>query len=110
MANYKESKVSGQSWTRCKTVICENPNDGVKAITFIEEDIVSIKDRTIATQSGSTVQVFDAENAKEEFNLVHPDTGKLLGKSTFEQAYAMLHSLYLHTAAKRDISAAGSQE
>lgn len=110
MPNYKESKMPAQSWTRCNKVICENPHEGQKAITFVEEEVFSVKGRSITSDCGAVAEVFTQDNAGEEFSILHPDTGALLGKSTYAQTYAMLHSMYLHMAAKRDIAAAQSTE
>lgn len=99
--NYKETEVTGQQWTRCFDVRCRNPYEGVKEIEFSEEVAINLGDKVITQPTGSriTEQFTDHD---EVFALLHPTTGDALGTATYGQFYAMVHSLYMHLADKRD--------
>lgn len=104
MSNYKQSTVTGDSWVRAKRVVIENSLDGTPAITFIEEQVISTAQGIAPIKEvGCVCEPFDATNALEEFPVYHPETGVFLGSSTYQDAYVMLHNLYMHVAAKRDV-------
>lgn len=104
--NYKQSAVTGETWQRAVRVVVENPYEGgVPAVTFVEEQLINLPGEVITRASGSVSEPFTPANAGEVFNLVHPETGAVLGTATYQDVYVMLHSLYLHVAAKRDAEA-----
>jgi hypothetical protein len=51
---------------------------------------------------GNLVEPFTAENAAEQFDLMHPETGAVIGSMTYQELYVALASAYLHVATKRD--------
>lgn len=102
MPNYKQSDISGQSWQRAVRVVVENPSEGTPAITFIEERIINLPGQKITQSAGNVSEPFTPENAMEQFNLLNPETGVVIGAAAYQDVYVMLHSLYLHIAAKRD--------
>jgi len=107
MTNYKQASVTGESWVRAVRVVLENPLGGGAAATFIEESVVSTPAGTVMQAAGNVVEPFTAENAAESFDLLNPETGEVAGSATYQDVYAMLHSLYYHVAAKRDAAVAG---
>jgi hypothetical protein len=45
--NYNESEIAGQSWQRAVRVVIENPYKGLPYITFVEEKVYNIGEKTI---------------------------------------------------------------
>lgn len=105
MSKYNQTIAQGEVYTRAKRVICSNPLEGSRQITFIEEDVVTVGDKTMMTDAGQISQPFTNNNGDTEFPLVNPLTGEDLGQTvTFQQLYVLLHSLYISLATKRDES------
>ena len=44
MTNYVQTQDAGDIYVRGKSIILNNPKDGVKSITFAREQIVNLKD------------------------------------------------------------------
>ena len=106
MANYQETNVSGTSYTRANQIVVSNPLNGVKAISFMEEQVVNLEGEQIFRQKGGIQEPFTAENIQEEFPLLNPEDGTPLGiTTTYQQVYVTLYSLYMHLATKRDTPA-----
>jgi hypothetical protein len=106
--NYQESVIAGTSWTRACRVICENPlgGQGLSA-GFVEERVVAMGEMAPITQAlGVLTEPLTALNTNEVFNVLNPATGEVIATTTYGGAFAVLHSLYLHVAAKRDAAAA----
>lgn len=104
MSNYRQSAVAGDSWVRAVRVVAENPSEGTPAISFIEERILNLSGQKITQSVGNVSEPFTLENAMEQFNLLNPETGVVLGTAVYQDVYVMLHSLYRHIAAKRDVA------
>lgn len=101
--NYKETEVTGQQWIRCFDVRCRNPYIGVKEIEFSEEIAINSGDTVITQPTGSRItEQFNESNANALFDLLNPETGESFGTASYGQFYAMVHSLYMHLADKRD--------
>ena len=102
MVNYRQTNVSGESWQRCTRVVIENPLNGTPSVNFIEEKVVNLGDQYITTPCDNLTLSFDAT---AEFPLVDPVTGEVpverTSMSHFE-VYAVLNSLYIYLAKKRD--------
>ena len=99
MANYKQTEISGESWTRAYQVLIQNPHNETPRIEFFEEEIAQFGDKILKSRAGVIAEVFSDPNA--EFDLVDEDMAPI-GTATYADAHAMLRSLYLHLAAKRD--------
>ena len=110
MTDYKQTTINGTSWQRSWRVECENPLQGQRKITFHEEQVLNAGDQQIRTPAGSCSLPFNESSAGTEFDLLNPDTGEVIGTSTYAQAYVLLHSLYMHSAAERDALAAALVE
>jgi hypothetical protein len=103
MSNYRQSAVSGQAWTRASSVTLLNPLNETSVGMFHEETVVAIGDGKYIKQAvGSCSDHFDSTNATEEFSLIHPVTGDVIGSATYQEIYVMMSSLYIHIATKRD--------
>lgn len=100
MPNYKETTVSGSSYTRAHRVIINNQYQSVPTISFQEEEVLNVNGQVIQQQKESLSENFT--NPDTVFPLVDPTTGAPLGDATYGQIYVLLHSLYLHLAARRD--------
>lgn len=101
MPNYKETAIStGSSWTRARQVYIDNPLNGIRSITFVEELVVSTDGETIAKPTNLIKE--DFSNPATEFNLLNPIDGSVLGTATYMDIYVMLYSLYMKIAADRD--------
>lgn len=103
--DYQYTEVAGSSFTRCSRVVVENPKEGGRSISFSEEQLINLPGRVIATPLGNLAYPIAAD-MDEEFDLLDPDTGEVTGTTTFAQAYAVVHSAYMHVAKKRDSKAA----
>lgn len=101
MAEYKESSITGRKRMRSYRVIASNPASGARSIQFDEEWLTELDDgRYINEPSGSIRRDFSAPGT--EFDLVHPETGAVIGSATYLNVYMLLHSLYMHLATERD--------
>lgn len=110
MSNYQQTSITGESWIRAVRVVLENPLIGTPAATFVEERAINLGSETLVRPHGNLVEPFiasgDGANLTETFDLLNPDTGAVIGSATYQEVYAMLHSLYYHVAAKRDAGGA----
>lgn len=108
--NYTESTTS--SWQRANRIIIDHPIPGtgrVSTISFVEEIAVALPDGRFATSPvGVLTEALltdqDNNNLNEVVQLIDPVTGQPIeGQTiTYAAAQVMMHSLYLHVAAKRD--------
>lgn len=107
MPDYKQSTVAGDSWVRCGRIVIENGPQS-RAATFMEEQVIQIGTDRITRSIGCVVEPYTDDNMSEVFAVLDPETGAQTGQTaTYAQLYAMLHSAYLHVAAKRDAAAEG---
>ena len=86
-------------------VIIRNPLEGTKSISFREELVGLLGTETVRRDAGEVAESFTPENSTTSFQLLHTDTGAILGTATYQDLYVMLSSLYLALAEKRDASA-----
>ena len=100
--DYQFKEITGESWVRSYELICNNRLGTLRTATFREEQAVNVGDSTMTQALGQVTETFDEGNATEAVDLVHPDTGVVLGQTTYEQVQLVLHSMYLHMAKKRD--------
>lgn len=54
MADYQETTLSGTAYTRASQVVIANPLNGVKAVSFMEEQVVNLCDEPVQ-QPGARV-------------------------------------------------------
>ena len=110
--NYKQSDITGTTWTRCRTVTINNPLPGkgpVDIVTgqpvgpncvFLEETALATGTETLTFDSGGCQTVYTPSSI---ISLLDPATGTPTGETvTQEKLYQILYSLYLFTAIKRD--------
>ena len=102
-SNYKQTSIVGDSWIRARRVVVENPYQGRPTISFVEEKVINLPGNTPLTfLTGGLKETLTTVNATQEFNLVNPITGDVIGVATLQDVQVMLHSLYYHLAAVRD--------
>ena len=110
--NYKETSISGTSWTRCRAVTIVNPLAGTgernpmtnelrgPTAHFQEEVVVSLPTGNQIIAGPSCAKSFSADTV---ITLLDPATGVATGGSmTHAELYRALFSLYMATAAERD--------
>lgn len=106
MSNYRQENVSGVRHMRAYRIVCDNDLTGDRGIAFEEERVTSVGDSVDRVAVGSVREPFitegDDANLTEQFALLHPVTGDVIGSATYQEVYVMLHSLYYHVAQKRD--------
>jgi hypothetical protein len=104
MANYNESNVTGSEYQRARLVQVSNEYNGGKSITFVEEVVTTLSNgKVVHTAAGQVSEPFGPENMLSEFPILNPETGEQIGQSAkYVDVYVLLHSLYLHLAARRD--------
>ena len=108
MANYQETEVTGTVYVRSNQIIVANPLEGVRAISYMEEQVINLSDgEQIVRSAGGFQEPFTPENAGTVFPLVNPQTGEPLGQDmTYTGLYVALYSLYMFLAKRRDEAAA----
>ncbi len=103
--DYRSSAISGTSWHRCLHIECNNPHNGLQTIRFDEERRMLLEDgTTIGTPAGYVQEAFTDPTIM--FPLLDPRSGKEIGQEmSYGTVYAVLWSLYITLAAKRDADA-----
>lgn len=102
MSNYKATAVSGDSFNRCCLIEIRNPYQQTPKVTFTEERITTLGDRTLRDQPDAPMAV--EYSASAQIALYDPVTLETLGSSfTMDEVYVILFSAYLHFAKLRDI-------
>jgi hypothetical protein len=109
MANYKETTITGSSYTRCNQVLISNRLGAVPTVKFDEQVAVSLETGgSIINGSGSIEMDFDAAKM---IPLIDPTTGTATGQSvSYGTVYAMLYSAYIDAATARDAAQPAPEE
>jgi hypothetical protein len=120
MPKYKQSAVTGESWTRAFRVEINNPvydpnapvNYAMPAdpeIFFVEETVVETSDGKFLKQpvvhtSSLTFasELLTENNINETFVIIDENGDETSENSTYNEVYRLLSSLYIHVAKKRD--------
>lgn len=84
-------------------VTIDNPLNGTPTIRFTEQT-VQRRDgvETVLGPKGFLEEALTDANATEEYNLIDPTTGTILGTTTYQNLFIQLYSLYFHLGTKRD--------
>lgn len=64
MTDYKQSEVTGTTWTRAGRVMIDNPLGGTPSILFAEEEATNLGTRTITNLVGNICVQMDPANPK----------------------------------------------
>ncbi|CAB4183740.1 hypothetical protein UFOVP1463_17 [uncultured Caudovirales phage] len=110
--NYKETNITGTSWTRCRTVTITNPLPGTGVLDvltgipvgprayFQEEEVLAIASGKITSDAGSCYKDFDPTATIPLLNVATEEpTGATISHT---ELYQILYSLYILTAKERD--------
>ena len=99
--NYKQTTLSGTSWTRCRCVTITNPLAGDAATAYYQEEkVIGIDGAQTTVDAGSCRKAFDPAAT---IPMLNPETGEATGATvTHAELYAILFSLYMQTAVERD--------
>jgi hypothetical protein len=99
MTDYLEQSITGKTWVRSDGVTISNPYGGAPECRFSKERITELSDGTkVNTQLPPVSDQF--LNPAEQFNLLHPLTGDVVGTATYQEVYVMLYSLFMHVEQK----------
>lgn len=111
MSDYRESSVTGTSYTRGRSLYFENPLGSTPSLLIREETVINLTDRVITEHAGEIRKSVD--DLSVSFPLRNPATNEIIeGQSmTYQDLYVGLFSLYWHLALARDAEeAAKAQE
>lgn len=110
MPNYKETSITGTSYTRAHKVVCDNSEDE-RRIQFFEQRVFALPGgERMVVPSGACAQALTPDNGGTEFVLRDSNGDPTSETRTYADAYIMLMSLYYHVAAERDASLAPVEE
>lgn len=102
MANYNETSVAGNIWTRCSSVHIVNNYGATPQIIFGEQQLIELDNLPpIATSGGTNCSaLFDPAAS---IAILDTTTGNPTGQAvTQQELYNILYSLYIATAKARD--------
>lgn len=103
--NYKQTAITGESWTRASRVLIENPLDDNSSIRFIEDRVINLGESGKFSTSAVSVltERLTEENKSTSFDILDPETLESTGKvMLYKDVYQVLNSLYMHLAKQRD--------
>jgi hypothetical protein len=102
MSNYKENKIQGEitSWRRARAIRITNNYEQIPEIEFYEEEKTLTPNQVLSRDTETLKESF--ANPLEEFDLIHPELGIVVGKAKYQDIYIMLYSLYIKLADRRD--------
>ena len=81
MTNYVQTQDAGDIYVRAKSIILNNPKDGINSVTFSREQIVNLKDGNyIPSDLSAIVGNFDDDELTKTITLYHPLTMEKLGE------------------------------
>jgi hypothetical protein len=104
---YKGSTKTMETFVRANQIIVNNPlpGNGVPSIQF-QERLVAVDSETGVQKeiesAGFCSEALTAENIGETFELIHPESGTVIGQSSYQELQVLLYSAYFHVAEKRD--------
>ena len=101
MSDYRETSLTGTSWTRARGMYFENPYLGNPSVLIREEEILNLGDRQISQPAGEINLTIS--DMSELFTLRNPANGELTGDSiAVGTVYQALYSFYWMKALERD--------
>lgn len=103
MADYKQSTVSGNSWTRCHTVAVSNQYGSAPSVSYREESLLDVDGKTIRLSVG---EVGGPVDLSAEIAILDQTTLEPTGQTVpIAVVYAALFSDYIARARARDAAA-----
>lgn len=109
MSDYRETSVSGTSYTRGRSLYFENPLGSNPSLLVREETVINLADRVITEPAGEIRKV--VTDLSVEFPIRNPATNEIIeGQTmTYQDLYVGLFSLYWHLALERDATVANPE-
>jgi hypothetical protein len=105
MSDYRETSLTGTSWTRARSLYLENPMNSAPSVLIREEEILNLGDRQISQPAGEINLTIS--DMTELVPLRDPANGELTGDSiAVGTVYQALYSFYWLKALERDSAAA----
>ena len=103
-STFNQKTVNGESWTRAKRLVFENPLSGTMMLRFMEEEAIVIGEKVIREPAGSIDLEFKAaEDFMGMIDIMDPETGELTGSSiSYQELYAIMYSAYIQQVKKRN--------
>lgn len=100
MPNYKEVLAQNSVYTRCHTLIVNNPYERQPSVQFQEERVVRVDDQVFfQPMEGCRIDVTPGAL----ITVLDPVTNLPTGETvTHERLYQLLYSAYIQTALERD--------
>ena len=105
MANYKETKTSGEVtiWNRAGEIYINNAFGVAPIVTFCEEIVTKFGDDQVMIRKQKNL-VKKLSDMSESIQIIDMETGLPKGKTiTFKEVYDIVASMYLDLAVKRDV-------
>lgn len=100
MPNYNSTGVSGEAYTRCKSLVVINEKGATPVVQFNEETYYDIPGHEMGVPSGNFSVAYEPTKT---ILLIDPNSGHSLGTSvTQEYLQLILYSLYIQCAHERD--------
>lgn len=108
--DYRKAAIAGEEWQRCLHVECNNPYAGTPTIRFDEERRMLLGNgTTIGVPAGSVTEEFT--DPAVLFPMLDPVTNAPIGQdASYGALYAMLFSVYIYLAKRRDAGGGADQE
>lgn len=101
MARYREEALTGTKWTLARAMRTVAMPGATPYFLFEEEEYTELSDgrrlNVVSTQLS-----FIVTDPQASFDLINPNTGAVIGASSFQDALILAHSLYMHAANLRD--------
>ena len=95
--------ITTTTFDRANKVDIDNPLNGTPSIRFREETVQRRDGNdTVLGPKGFLEESLTEANSTEEYNLIDPATGDILGVTTYHNLFLQLYSLYFHLGTKRD--------
>ena len=102
MSDYRQTAVTGTSYTRGRSMYFENPSDGIPSLLVREEQVTTLADRTLFEPCGEIRKA--VTDFSVSFPLRDPSTSGIIpgATMTYQDLFVGLYSLYWHLAQERD--------
>lgn len=109
MSDYNASQITGNSWQRCYQIGIENSLDCAPVIRFDEEMIFrTATDEDLHKPLGTFSLMPEMGGSVE---ILNPINGASIGATiTYGEIYALIYSVYIDAAKKRDADRIAGQE
>lgn len=103
MADYKQSNVLGQKWSRFGRVVIDNPRGAAPSVLCVEQEVIALGESEVVRDVGNLNFPFDPSL---QFEIIDPISNTGTGQfANGGAAYALVYSYVMHMATERDRAA-----